>query len=73
VCWSWSYLSTCGVSVENGGTWEPELSVDDAGRLVCHFADETVPGHSQAPARTTSADGLTWSEKARTATGRRCS
>ncbi|MFD9733673.1 exo-alpha-sialidase [Umezawaea sp. NPDC059074] len=60
---SWSYLSTCGVSVENGGMWEPELSVDDAGLLVCHFADETVPGHSQVLARTTSADGLTWSEK----------
>jgi hypothetical protein len=63
---SWSYLSTCGTSVENGGMWEPELSVDADGRLVCHFADETVAGHSQVLARTSSADGVTWSEKALT-------
>ncbi|MEO6082120.1 MAG: exo-alpha-sialidase, partial [Umezawaea sp.] len=63
---SWRYLSTCATAVEDGGMWEPELSVDAVGRLVCHFADETVAGHSQVLARTSSADGVTWSEKALT-------
>lgn len=61
---TWSYLSTCGTSPNSGGVWEPDLSVDASGKLVCHFADESFPGHSQALVRTTSTDGITWSDKA---------
>lgn len=61
---SWSYLSTCHGARNALGLWEPELSVDARGRLVCHFADETEqPQHSQQLARTVSEDGLTWSAK----------
>jgi hypothetical protein len=58
---SWSYLSSCATARGNGGLWEPELSVDAAGQLVCHFSDETQKGHSQVLARVRSADGgRTW-------------
>ncbi|WP_210407889.1 RICIN domain-containing protein [Allokutzneria sp. NRRL B-24872] len=59
---TWSYLSTCRVAPNTGGLWEPELSVDASGRLVCHYADETRGGqHSQLLARVSSTDGVTWS------------
>lgn len=57
----WSYLSSCAVARNRGGLWEPELSVAAAGRLVCHFSDETQRGHSQVLARVGSSDGgYTW-------------
>jgi hypothetical protein len=68
---SWSYLSSCAVAQNTGGLWEPELSVDSAGRLVCHFSDETQPGHSQVLTRVRSSDGgHTWSRKVNTVVGR---
>ena len=61
---TWTYLSTCAESPSARGMWEPELSVDATGRLVCHFADETegVEG-SQQLARRVSTDGVTWGPK----------
>jgi hypothetical protein len=61
---TWSYLSNCAESPSPRGMWEPEFSVDAAGRLVCHFADESegVEG-SQRLARTVSTDGVTWGTK----------
>lgn len=58
---SWSYLSSCAVATNDGGLWEPEFSIDADGQLVCHYADETDPGHSQKLVATRSADGVTWS------------
>lgn len=59
---NWSLLSSCRTAPNTGGLWEPEFSVDAAGRLVCHFADETRPAqHSQLLARTSSIDGVNWS------------
>lgn len=65
---SWNYLSSCAVSPNAGGLWEPEFSVDGGGRLVCHFADETEqPNYSQFLARTVSRDGgKTWGPKEKT-------
>jgi hypothetical protein len=59
---SWSFLSSCATARNTGGLWEPEISMDSTGRLVCHFSDETQSGHSQVLARVRSADGgHTWS------------
>ncbi|PRY42732.1 exo-alpha-sialidase [Umezawaea tangerina] len=60
---TWRYLSTCATSPDGHGIWEPELSVDADGHLVCHYADETSPDHSQMLVRTTSPDGTTWSDR----------
>ncbi|MGW5365829.1 sialidase family protein [Actinopolymorpha pittospori] len=58
---TWAYLSTCAESPDTRGMWEPELSVDARGRLVCHFADEASgPAGSQRLARRVSTDGVTW-------------
>ncbi|MEQ7009444.1 sialidase family protein [Actinopolymorpha sp. B17G11] len=61
---TWTYLSNCAESPSPRGMWEPEFSVDAAGRLVCHFADESegVEG-SQQLARTVSTDGVHWGPK----------
>jgi hypothetical protein len=68
---SWSYLSSCAVARNTGGLWEPELSIDSAGQLVCHFSDETQPGHSQVLTQVRSTDGgHTWSHKVNTVVGR---
>lgn len=68
----WAYLSTCATARDSGGLWEPELSVDAAGQLVCHFSDETQDGHSQVLARARSADGgHTWSRAVDTVVARR--
>lgn len=59
---SWSYLSSCAVATTTGGLWEPELTVDAAGRLECYYSDETNPSaHSQSIRRVVSSDGVTWS------------
>lgn len=65
---SWRYFSSCAVSPNAGGLWEPEFSVDEEGRLICHFADETQqPNYSQFLARTLSRDGgKTWEKKEKT-------
>ncbi|HEY6739762.1 MAG TPA: sialidase family protein [Actinopolymorphaceae bacterium] len=61
---TWSYLSTCSEAPNARGQWEPELSVDAEGRLVCHFADETEgPEGSQRLVRRVSTDGVTWGPK----------
>ncbi|MFD7962929.1 RICIN domain-containing protein [Streptomyces zaomyceticus] len=57
---SWSYLSSCAVAGGTGGLWEPEFSVAADGALVCHYADETDPAHSQKLAAARSYDGVTW-------------
>jgi hypothetical protein len=57
---TWSFLSTVRTAPNTGGLWEPEFSVDSAGRLVCHYADETNSAHSQALVRSVSTDGVTW-------------
>jgi len=58
---TWTYLSTCRAAENTGGIWEPELSLNNAGELVCHYADETDPAHSQQLRESFSADGITWS------------
>ncbi|MYQ40950.1 exo-alpha-sialidase [Streptomyces sp. SID4921] len=57
---SWSYLSSCAVAGGTGGLWEPELSVAADGALVCHYADETDPAHSQKLVAARSYDGVRW-------------
>ncbi len=65
---SWTYLSECASAQRAGGTgsgvWEPEFSVARNGRLVCMYADETEPGHSQVLKIMHSDDGLRWSAPA---------
>jgi hypothetical protein len=59
---TWTYLSTCATAPNTGGLWEPEFSVDAAGKLECYYSDETNPtAHSQSLQRVSSADGVTWS------------
>ncbi|MEU2680199.1 sialidase family protein [Streptomyces sp. NPDC007107] len=57
---SWSYLSSCAVAGGTGGLWEPEFSVAADGALVCHYADETDPAHSQKLVAARSYDGVSW-------------
>ena len=58
---TWSFLSTCQNAPNTGGLWEPELEVDTAGDLVCHYSDETDPGaHSQQLVERFSSDGMNW-------------
>ncbi|MFJ8922907.1 sialidase family protein [Streptomyces sp. NPDC102415] len=57
---SWSYLSSCAVAGGTGGLWEPEFSVAADGALVCHYADETDPAHSQKLVAARSYDGVRW-------------
>lgn len=57
---SWEYLSSCASSDTTGGLWEPEFSVAADGALVCHYADETDPAHSQKLAAARSYDGVHW-------------
>lgn len=57
---TWSYLSSCAVANGTGGLWEPEFSVAEDGALVCHYADETDPGHSQKLVAARSYDGVHW-------------
>lgn len=59
---TWSFLSTCQNAPNTGGLWEPELSVDTAGDLVCHYSDETDPAHSQKLVERFSSDGIHWSQ-----------
>lgn len=67
----WSYLSSCATARSTRGLWEPELSMDSLGRLVCHFSDETEAGHSQVLARVLSTDGgHTWGGKVNTVVSR---
>ncbi|GGS14258.1 MULTISPECIES: RICIN domain-containing protein [Streptomyces] len=57
---TWSYLSSCAVATGTGGLWEPEFSIASDGALVCHYADETDPAHSQKLAAARSYDGINW-------------
>ncbi|MFG2535915.1 sialidase family protein [Streptomyces sp. NPDC048511] len=57
---NWSYLSSCAVAGGTGGLWEPEFSVAADGALVCHYADETDPAHSQKLVAARSYDGVRW-------------
>jgi hypothetical protein len=57
----WSPLSTVATASGTGGLWEPELSVDADGKLVCHYSDETDPGHSQKLVAVRSRHGVSWS------------
>ncbi|MFE5259155.1 RICIN domain-containing protein [Streptomyces coelicoflavus] len=59
---SWSYLSSCAVAGGTGGLWEPEFSVAADGALVCHYSDETDPGHSQKLVAARSYDGVHWQD-----------
>ncbi|HEY6738214.1 MAG TPA: sialidase family protein, partial [Actinopolymorphaceae bacterium] len=60
---TWSYLSACATAPNTGGLWEPEFSVAGDGHLVCHYADETDPTHSQKLMRVRSSDGTTWVDR----------
>ncbi|MFJ8748969.1 RICIN domain-containing protein [Streptomyces sp. NPDC102441] len=57
---TWSYLSACATANGTGGLWEPEFSIAADGALVCHYADETDPAHSQKLVASRSYDGVTW-------------
>jgi hypothetical protein len=60
---TWSKLSdafVASVPRSSGGLWEPEFSLLDDGTLLCHFSDETAPGHSQRLAVVASSDGENW-------------
>ncbi|MGV9987117.1 sialidase family protein [Streptomyces olivaceus] len=59
---TWSYLSSCAVANGTGGLWEPELSVAGDGAPVCHYADETDPGHSQKLVAARGYDGVHWQD-----------
>ncbi|MFD0431479.1 hypothetical protein ACFQ60_42530 [Streptomyces zhihengii] len=59
---SWSYLSSCATAGNTGGLWEPEFSVAADGALVCTYADETDPGHSQKLSSARSYDGVRWQD-----------
>lgn len=61
---TWRRLGTIYRSPHDGGTWEPEFSVDAAGRLAVYFAEETATApRDQRLARMTTTDGVTWSDK----------
>ncbi|GAA1183119.1 hypothetical protein GCM10009654_45640 [Streptomyces hebeiensis] len=60
---TWSYLSSCATASGTGGLWEPEFSVAADGALVCHYADETDPGHSQKLSASRSYDGVHWQDR----------
>lgn len=60
---SWSYLSSCATASGTGGLWEPEFSVAADGALVCHYADETDPAHSQKLSASRSYDGVHWQDR----------
>jgi hypothetical protein len=62
---TWSYLSSPAVATTTRGLWEPELSVDALGRLVCYYSDEgEAPRHSQILNRVLSNDGgTTWVDR----------
>nr|WP_144300537.1 sialidase family protein [Stackebrandtia nassauensis] len=59
---TWSHLSACATAPDAKGLWEPEFSVAADGALVCHYADETDPAHSQKLMHARSADGVTWTD-----------
>lgn len=60
---TWSALPPCATAPNNGGLWEPELSVDNQGDLVCSYSDETQPAqHSQQLVERFSSDGRTWGQ-----------
>jgi hypothetical protein len=62
---SWSFLANvtiAGVPRSEGGLWEPEFSQLDDGSVVCHYSDETDPGHSQKLIARRSVDGVGWGE-----------
>lgn len=65
---NWAYLSSCAIAPDgtpwNRGFWEPELTVDAQGRLVCYYADETEPGHDQVISAAFSTDGgVSWGSR----------
>ncbi|WP_443073425.1 RICIN domain-containing protein [Streptomyces sp. NBC_01429] len=60
---TWSYLSSCATASGTGGLWEPEFSVASDGALVCHYADETDPAHSQKLSASRSYDGVHWQDR----------
>lgn len=61
---TWRRLGTIHRSSHDGGTWEPEFSVDAAGRLAVYFAEETATEpRDQRLIRMTSADGVTWTDR----------
>ncbi|MFC4056493.1 sialidase family protein [Actinomadura syzygii] len=65
---TWSYLSSCATADAgtpwDRGLWEPELSLDAQGRLVCYYSDETRPGHDQVVMEALSLDGgATWGSR----------
>lgn len=60
---TWTYLSACATADDVGGLWEPEFSVAADGALVCHYADETDPDHSQKLSAVRSYDGVTWTDR----------
>lgn len=67
---SWTPFSTVVAGGQgNGlGLWEPEFTVDAAGRLVCFFSDERAQadGYSQVLAHVVSSDGgRTWGAETR--------
>lgn len=59
---SWSYLSACATAQNTRGLWEPEFSIAADGSLVCHYADETDPAHSQKLVQVRSTDGVNWTD-----------
>ncbi|PXY32099.1 sialidase family protein [Prauserella muralis] len=64
---TWSFLAEPVRSHNRDGVWEPEFTVDAAGRLWLHYADETeAPQHAQVLNRVASVDGITWGAKQRT-------
>ncbi|MFJ8884589.1 RICIN domain-containing protein [Streptomyces sp. NPDC102402] len=60
---TWSSLSSCATATGTGGLWEPEFSVAADGALVCHYADETDPAHSQKLSAVRSYDGVHWQDR----------
>ncbi|WP_027941087.1 sialidase family protein [Amycolatopsis taiwanensis] len=60
----WSFLSEAVRSANATGVWEPEFTVDAAGTLWIHYADETdEPGFGQVLSRVGTTDGIHWSAR----------
>lgn len=59
---NWAFLSDVGISPNQHGGWEPELSMAADGQLVVHWSDESdKPDHDQKIVQARSRDGVHWS------------
>ena len=59
---TWTFVSVIANTSTAYGLWEPELTVDSSGAVVCFYSDESDPAqHSQYLTQTRSIDLVAWS------------